>query len=150
MNWLALLWFVLMVLFLVMEASTVTLVSLWFVAGALVAMLLSLFNLPLWIQIAAFFAVSILLLVLLRSVVKKYLAPKLVRTNVDAMIGATGYVTVYIDNMAASGQVKIGSMYWTARTTGNDPIPEGTFIQVDRVEGVKVFVSPAEIPAAIQ
>ena len=31
-----------------------------------------------------------------------------------------------------------------------DPIPEGTRIRVDRIEGVKVFVSPAEVPANVR
>jgi len=28
-------------------------------------------------------------------------------------------------------------------------IPEGTLVKVDRVEGVKVFVTPVEIPANV-
>ena len=145
MNWVALFWLILMVVFLVMEASSVAVISVWCAIGALVAMLLSLFSVNIWIQVGVFFAISICLLLLLRSVTKKYLAPKVIKTNVDSVIGTTGYVTVYIDNMAGSGQVKVGSMYWTARSTANDPIPEGTFIRVDRIEGVKVFVSPAEV-----
>lgn len=148
MNWVALFWLILMVVFLVMEASSVAVISVWFAIGALVAMLLSLFSVNIWIQVGVFFAVSICLLLLLRSVTKKYLAPKVIKTNVDSVIGTTGYVTVYIDNMAGSGQVKVGSMYWTARSTGSDPIPEGAYIRIDRIEGVKAFVSPAEVPVS--
>lgn len=146
MNLAALIWLMLMVIFLCMEASTVAVVSLWFAAGALTAMILSLFSVSLWIQIAVFLAVSVLLLLLLRSVVKKYITPKLIRTNVDALVGQNGFVTVSIDNRTATGQVKLGAMYWSARSTGSDTISEGTYIRVDRIEGVKVFVSPVEIP----
>ena len=51
--------------------------------------------------------------------------------------------------MAASGQVKLGAMPWTARSTSGQPIPTGTRVRVDKVEGVKVYVSPAEEPAAV-
>ena len=70
--------------------------------------------------------------------------PKLTPTNVDSVIGSTGLVTVAIDNVSAAGQVKLGAMFWTARSTSGAPIPKDTLIRVDRIEGVKVFVSPAE------
>ena len=72
---------------------------------------------------------------------------KIEKTNVDAVIGSTGLVTVAIDNVTAEGQVKLGAMYWTARSTSGEKIPEGTLIRADRIEGVKVYVSPAEVPA---
>ena len=72
------------------------------------------------------------------------------KNNIDAIIGAEGLVTAAIDNVSAQGQVKLGAMEWTARSTSGKPIPQGTLIRVDRIEGVKVFVSPVEIPAAVQ
>lgn len=149
MNWAAIIWLVLMVAFLALEASTVTLVSLWFAAGALVAMVISLLQGAIWLQTAAFLAVSVVLLTALRPLVRKFITPKLTATNVDSVIGSTGLVSVAIDNVTASGQVKLGPMYWTARSTDGSPIPEGTRVRVDRIEGVKVFVSPVEIPANV-
>lgn len=144
MNWAAIIWLVLLVVFLIAEASTVTLVSLWFAAGALAAMLLSLTGCAVWLQVAAFLAVSVLLLTALRPMVRRYVTPRLTATNVDSVIGSTGLVTAPIDNVTASGQVKLGAMVWTARSTSGDPIPEGTRIRVDKIEGVKVFVSTVE------
>jgi len=149
MNWAAILWLVLLVVFLVAEASTVTLVSLWFAAGALIAMVVTLLGGGLWLQIAVFLAVSVLLLASVRPLAQKHLTPKLTRTNVDSVIGSSGLVTQDIDNLTAQGQVKLGSMYWTARSTGGTPIPKGTRIRADRIEGVKVFVSPVEVPAEV-
>lgn len=145
MNWAAIIWLVLMVLFLAVEAASVTIVSLWFAAGALAAMVISLLNGAVWLQTVAFLAVSVALLTALRPLVRKYFTPKLTATNVDAIIGSTGLVSVAIDNMDASGQVKLGGMVWTARSTTGAPIPEGTRVRVDRIEGVKVFVTPEEI-----
>lgn len=142
MNWASYLWLGLTVLFLVVEASTVMLVSLWFAAGALGALLVSLLGGHLWLQLGVFLAVSAGMLLALRPMVRKYLNPKLTRTNVDSVIGTTGLVTAAIDNVAASGQVKLGAMYWTARSTDGSPIPQGTLVRADRIEGVKVFVTP--------
>jgi membrane protein implicated in regulation of membrane protease activity len=38
-------------------------------------------------------------------------------------------------------------MYWTARSESGEPICEGTLVKVDRIEGVKAFVSPVKTPA---
>ena len=120
MNWAAIVWFVLMLGFLVVEAAcAIHLVSIWFAAGSLVAML--------W------------------PFIKKFLNPNLTKTNVDAIIGTEGRVTAAIDNVSAVGQVKLGAMEWTARSTSGEPIPQGTLVRVDRIEGVKAFVSTVKV-----
>lgn len=149
MNWAAITWLVLLVVFLILELSTVTMVSLWFAAGSLAALLISILGGALWLQILFFLAVSGLFLALLRPLVRKYLTPKITATNIDSVIGSRGLVTAPIDNVAATGQVKLGAMVWTARSTSGESIAEGTLVQVDRIEGVKVFVSPAEVPANV-
>ena len=149
MNTAAIVWLVLMVVFLAAEASTVSMVSLWFAAGALIALLTALAGGPAWLQTLLFLAVSAGLLLALRPLVKKYLSPKLTATNVDSVVGSTGLVTAAIDNVSAVGQVKLGAMEWTARSTSGQPIPAGTLVKVDRIEGVKAFVSPAEVPANV-
>lgn len=135
-------WLVLMVLFLWIETTTVTMVSLWFGAGALAALIAALCGAELWLQIVLFFGVSIVLLASLRPLARKYFTPKITRTNVDGVIGATGLVTAPIDNISATGQVKLGAMEWTARSTSGQPIEAGTLVKVDKIEGVKAFVSP--------
>jgi len=56
-----------------------------------------------------------------------------------------------VDNLSAAGQVKLGGMEWTARSLNNKPIPAGTLIRVERIEGVKAIVSPvnAEAPKEV-
>ena len=149
MNLAAIVWLVLMVVFLAMEASTVSMVSLWFAAGSLIALLTALAHGPVWLQTVLFLIVSAGLLLALRPLVKKYVTPKVTATNVDSVVGSTGLVTAAIDNVSASGQVKLGAMEWTARSTSGQPIPVGTLVKVDRIEGVKAFVSPAEVPANV-
>ena len=144
MNWAALFWLVMIVVFLLVEASTVTLVSLWFSAGSLAAMLLALTGAGIGLQVAIFVVVSAVCLTALRPLVRKHITPKLTKTNVDAVIGTTGLVTVAIDNVSAQGQVKLGAMYWTARSESGEPIAEGTLVKVERIEGVKAIVSPVK------
>lgn len=137
-------WFIAMALLLMLEASTVSLVSLWFAAGALAAMIVSFITGQLWLQILVFLVMSGVMLALLRPVAKKYFTPKLVKTNVDAVVNSTGLVTETIDNRVATGRVKLAGMEWSARSTSGEPIEKDTLIRVDRVEGVKVFVTPVK------
>lgn len=143
------LWLTLLILFLVVEGSTVTLVSIWFSAGSLVAMIVALLGGPFWLQLILFLGVSAGLLALLRPMVRKYIKPKVTATNVDSLIGSQGYVTETVDNIAATGQVKLGAMPWTARSTDGSPIEKGTLIRVDRIEGVKAYVTPVSETANV-
>lgn len=150
MNWAAIIWFSLLLVLLVVEAACpIHLVSIWFAAGAFVAMLASFFGAAVWLQVLLFLVVSSALVVLLWPFIKKFLNPKLTKTNVDAIVGSEGYVTTDIDNVSATGQVKLGAMEWTARSTSGKSIPKGTLVRVDRIEGVKVYVSKAEVSATI-
>lgn len=149
MNWAAILWLVLTVAFLIAEAATVTVISLWFAAGSLAAMAVALLGAGIWLQALVFLAVSAAALTALRPLVRKFLTPKLTATNVDSVIGSVGIVTADIDNIAASGQVKLNGMEWTARSSSGESVPRGTRVTVDRIEGVKVFVSPSEISANV-
>ena len=150
MDWGSGSWLVLLILFLVAEAATVSVVSLWFAFGALAAMIASALGAKLWLQVAVFLVVSCTALLAMRPIVKKHLKPRQVKTNVDAMIGSQGIVTAQIDNRLSCGQVKLGAMEWTARSTSGDVIPEGAQIKVDRIEGVKVFVTPVETPVNVK
>ena len=141
----AIIWLGIMVVFLFMEANTVSLVSIWFAAGSLAALIASLFGAPGWLQITLFLVTSATALACLRPLVRKYIKPKIVPTNTDALLNSQGYVTEEIDNLAARGQVKLGAMEWTARSTNGDPIPQGTLVKVDKIEGVKAFVTPVEM-----
>ena len=145
----AFVWLGLMILFLIAEGATVSLVSLWFAAGAVIAMFAALLGAGVWLQTGLFLVVSGALLLMLRPIVRRYLVPKITATNVDSLVGATGLVTVAIDNVTASGQVKLGAMEWTARSTTGENIPQGILIRVDRIEGVKVYLTPVNVPEKI-
>ncbi len=143
-------WLALMVVFLIVEAACpIHLVSIWFAAGSLVAAIASMLHGQLWLQILLFLVVSGGLLACLWPFVKKFLRPHLTKTNVDSVIGTEGYVTEAVDNLSATGQVKLGGMYWSARSTAGQPIPVGALVRVDRIEGVKAFVSEVKVEATV-
>ena len=145
-NWI---WLILTVAFLIVEAATVTMTSLWFAGGCLAALAVALLGGSWGIQIGTALVVSAALLACLRPMVRKHFTPKLTKTNVDAVIGSKGYVLSEIDNVSATGKVKLGAMEWTARSTNGSVIPAGTQVQVDKIEGVKAFVSPAEVTTTV-
>ena len=149
MNWEAIFWLAAMVIFIIAEATTVTLVSIWFAVGALGAILIALLGGGLTLQVTVFLALAIVLLIFLRGAVRKHFAPRITRTNVDSVIGATGIVVTPVNNIAALGQVQINGVEWSARSTDGSHIGAGTLVKVDKIEGGKVFGSLAqETPVA--
>ncbi len=145
MNWAAIIWAGLMVLFVIIEAACpLHLLSMWFAAGALSAMVAALLGGQLWLQIVLFVVVSAALLVALWPLTKKLASQKTTATNVDSIIGSLAYVTEDIHNIDAVGQVKVNGLPWTARSADGKPISKGTLVRIQRVEGVKLIVSPAE------
>ena len=81
-------WLLLMVMFLITEALTVTMVSLWFAGGSLAALIVALAGGSFGLQVITMLVVSTALLACLRPVVQKHFTPKLTKTNVDAIIGS--------------------------------------------------------------
>ncbi|MGM9669168.1 MAG: NfeD family protein [Faecousia sp.] len=145
----ALLWFIAAVIFGLMEAGTVSLVTIWFACGSLIATLAAALGAPFWLQATLFTLTSIALLLSLRSIVRKHFNPGLTATNADSNIGKIGIVQVPIDNTAATGQVKLAAMDWSARSADGSLIPAGAKVRVERIEGVKLIVTLAEETAEI-
>ena len=137
-------WLVLLILFSVVEGATVGLVSIWFAAGALVALLSTFFTANIWIQITLFLLVSLITMVIVRPLARKYVFPTVVPTNADRVIGREAVVTEDIDNLSGKGVAVVFGVAWTARSETGAPIPKGTTVTVKRIEGVKLFVTPAQ------
>lgn len=138
-------WLVLLLLFAGAEAVTVGLTSIWFAAGALVALITALLGGPLWVQVTLFLLVSLLCLAAVRPLAKRLLNDRVEHTNADRVIGAQAQVTEDIDNIHGKGAVIIRGMAWSARSEDGGPITAGTMVRVLRIEGVKVFVEPIAV-----
>ena len=143
----SILWLVALIALLVLEAATVGLVSLWFALGSLAALITSFFIHNIWVQFGVFLAVSLVSLLIIRPLGRRYVTPKQVATNADRAVGSEGVVTETINNLKATGQVSVRGAVWTARTEDDSVIPAGTTIKVLRIEGVKLIVTPLPIAA---
>lgn len=138
------LWLGAAVLFGVVEAATAGLVSVWFAVGAVGAFLAALGGLSLTVQLVAFAAVSTAALAATRPLMKRLGRKQHIPTNLDQVIGKTASVTEDIDNDAASGTVYVDGKTWTARSAGGELIPAGSQVEIQRMEGVKLFVKKSE------
>lgn len=134
-------WIAALIIFGIIEASCPCLLSIWFCVGSLSAIIASELGAALWLQIVLFGVVSGILLALLRPALRRYFTPRIQRTNVDSLMGERAIVTAPIDNLLAQGQVKVNGMEWTARASDAQPIEAGSVVRIDRVEGVKLFVT---------
>lgn len=134
-------WLVVIVLSIVIEAATAQLVSIWFVAGGLAALIAGMCDAAIWLQILLFLLVTGIALLATRPLVKRMMHFKRTETNADRYIGKEGVVTVPIDNIQGTGQVMVLGSHWTARSVDGTPIPAGADVIVNRIEGVKVLVS---------
>ena len=138
------LWLVLLIVFAVLEASTVSLVSIWFMGGALTALIAALCGAEIWLQVVRFLAVSIALRLCLRPLSKKLLKKRKVATNANSNIGKTAVVTETIDNLRGTGAVKISGVEWSARSVDDSVLEKDAVVRILRIEGVKVCVERAE------
>lgn len=134
-------WLIALVVFLVIEGVTVTLVCIWFAGGALIGMLAAALHAPIWLQVLLFLLVSIILLVYTRPIAMKYFNKNREKTNVSGVIGKQAIVVDEIDNLQGLGKVTVGGQEWTARNVAEEGIiPVGTVVVVEEVKGVKLMV----------
>ena len=145
MDWkITIVWLVLMLVLAFLEAATTQLVTIWFALGALAAMLASIFHAPLWLQVVLFAVVSAAALILTRPLAKKLMKTDKVATNADRVLQRIGVVQDAVDNTAATGTILVDGAVWSARSADGSPIPPGTHVTVERIEGVKCIVTTME------
>lgn len=141
-------WLAAFVIFGIVEAATVGLTSIWFALGALMALVAAAVGAQLWLQIVVFIVVSALALAFTRPLARKCLKGRRVATNTDRVLGQEAKVTEVIDNIAGTGAVYVDGKTWTARSKNGTPIPSGTLVIVQAVEGVKLMVDPVSQPVS--
>lgn len=143
------LWLCAAVLFGVVEAVTAGLVSVWFAVGSVGAFFAALGGLNVTVQLVIFAAVSAAALAVTRPLVARFGRERHVPTNLDRVIGRSASVTEDIDNDASTGAVYVDGKTWTARSAGGEVIPAGTKVEIQRMEGVKLFVKKSEKKAEV-
>lgn len=134
-------WLILIIVFLVIEIATVGLTSIWMAGGALAALILNKLGAGLIWQIAAFFAVSLVLMIFTRPFAKKFINSNRTKTNYEEVIGKLVKVTEKIDNINETGTAVVNGQEWTARAKNPEDIIEaGAIVRVVEITGVKLIV----------
>ena len=133
-------WLGVTALALIIEFITSEMVSVWFVGGGLVALLLAGIGLDWYFHVPAFIVVSVALMLCFRNLVMKKLNKNTVRTNADSVIGKEFELLSDI-GFNKAGEIKVKGIIWTAVTEDeNAVIPAGTKVVVERIEGNKYIV----------
>lgn len=130
-------WLVIVILLAVIEAATVNLVSVWFIASGIVSLFVSLICESFFIQFGIFVLLGIFLLILTRPMLLKMIKNKEHKTNLERIIGMEGIVTSPIKKNVV-GEVKVDGKLWSA--IANSAIKEGSTVKVRAIESVKLVV----------
>jgi len=133
-------WAIIFIVLVLVEMATMGLTTIWFAGGAAAGFICSMLDLNVLIQIVAFFAVSILLLIFTRPFAMRYINQNKVKTNIDSLIGANALVLEEIHNLKETGCVRLEGKEWTARTEDDSVIPKNAEVTVVKIEGVKLIV----------
>jgi len=135
------LWLVVIILLTVLEIVTVNLVSVWYIASAIISLVLSFFVKEFYIQFAVFVCLGLILMLITRPILIKKLVKKDIKTNLDRVIGMEAIVTEEITRFKI-GEVKVDGKRWSA--VSDSKIEVGSMVIVDAIDGVKLVVRKGE------
>ncbi len=140
----ALFWLAVAILMIIAEALTMGLTCIWFVGGALVAMVAGLLGASPLVQIIVFLLVSLVLMAFTRKVFVGKLRTGGEVTNAPALEGKLAKVTADI-LPRSTGRINIGGQDWAATAKDSDTtILAGSTVKILSVEGVKLIVELEE------
>lgn len=139
-----LLWLAAIIVFIVLEAVSNQMISIWFVAGSVAAMIASIVGADFWIQFVIFIALSLVTLLGFRPVTLKMLKNPNLKTNADALIGKTILITEDVSNIKGTGQGKINGLEWKVQTDTGAEIKAASTAKIKSIEGVKLIVDEEE------
>ena len=134
-------WFLVLAALAAIEAVTADLLTIWFMPAVVVCIVLAALKVPFPIQLIVCFVISAIFVVLYKTVLKKHIVnKKKQKTNVDLVIEETGVVQEEIDNLSATGLVKVKAQMWTARSSDDSVVFRvGEHVRIVGVEGVKLI-----------
>ena len=142
-------WLIASGVFFILEIFTVGFLVFWLGVAALLAMLISFLTDSIIIQTTVFVISSALLIFATRPLVNKITKKDTVPTNVYSIVGKRGIVIEDIDWATGKGQIKSEGEVWSAKTNEHINIPKGTEVEIESIDGVKVFVRPLKITSNV-
>ena len=133
----SLFWLIVILVLTFIEVITINLVTIWYVASAIVALIVSFFIGDFTIQLAIFVILGTIFLFTTRKTLNKFLKEKTTKTNIDRIVGMTGIVTEDIDKNKI-GAVKVDGKEWSAYA--DKKIEKGKNIKVLEINSTKLRV----------
>ncbi len=140
-------WLALLAIFLIVEAVTVNLTTIWFAVGSLAALILDLAGQSVALQVTVMIVVSVILLVLFVAVIRPRLnlaKGSRTPTNADRLIGQEAIVIEPIDPIQGTGQIRAIGQTWSASSLDQQPIASDTRVRIIEIRGVKAIVAAKE------
>ena len=134
-------WIIMIVILTIIEILSINLTTIWFVASALVSLVVSFFTDNFLLQFGIFVILGIILLITTRPLLLKLFKVEKVKTNLDRVIGMEGIVTSEITPYDI-GEVKVDGKKWSAKC--DKKIEVGSKIKVLSIDGVKLIVERKE------
>jgi len=135
------LWSIVGIILVVIEMLTVSFFAIFLALAAFVAAIVGIFINDIYIQIGVFAVISVITTIIGKPFLKKYFKVNVSKkaSNIDAFAGKTGIVTKDIKEFHI-GQVKVEGAIWSALSSVDVDLPEGTKVEVESVDGVKLIV----------
>ena len=135
MDWIY--WLLVIIVLTIVELATVNLVTVWFIASGIVALILSFFIDNVAIVSSIFVILGIILLITTKPILDKLLKGKDEKTNLDRVVGASGVVTEEIKKNVV-GEVKVDGKRWSAISSRK--IAVGETVKILKIDVVKLIV----------
>ena len=141
MGEMTILWIIVLIAAIGIEAATMGLTTIWFAGGALVAICIERLNGGIYLQVIAFLVVSLVVMYFTRPLAVKYFNKERQKTNADGLLGKQAVVTGRIHNLEGVGKAVVSGQEWSARSLEDAQIfEEGEIVKIVKIVGVKLIV----------
>lgn len=136
----AVIWLIVAGVFCIIEAMTVSLVSIWMAIAAAVTAVVACIGGNILTQIIFFLLLSVLLILATIPLAKRLHNRKMERTNADRVVDAEAVVIERIDAIDNKGKIKVLGQIWSASGLHHTSIDVGEKVIVRAIEGVRAIV----------
>lgn len=134
-------WILVFIFSVILEAASVSLITIWFAFGSLAALLAAVCGGSEGLQYLLFLSISVFTLLLTRPFIKK-LIPKasLEEANKDLDIGEKAIVIQEINSEKQTGRIRIKGIDWPAISVDDSIIPVDSSVIIEKKESTIVYV----------
>lgn len=126
----------------IIDLVTSAFIFMWFTVGALINVVLAIFNVSFLCQIIVFFVVGIIMVIIGYPWAKRKIKASTLEFKTMEE-GYIGKVMVADSDIKDTSRIKVGGIYWTAYNTG-DLIKQGESFVITGIDGNKLKIKLKE------